>query len=135
MKIFILSKIIHLCGRVMQVPFKKCLLQFPVSAVYRFFQGKFFINFKCHSSFSKHITGYAGSLLTHIFVSNWKVDSDPFVRILCGWIIISNCSQPAQNFHDRVGIYFSVGYTDMRKVLHGDCGFPTYIKKKLQNRY
>ena len=25
--------------------------------------------------------------------------------------------------HERVGVYFSVGYTDMREVLHGDCGF------------
>ena len=48
-----------------------------------------------------------------------------FVRNLCRLIITSNCSQPAQISHERVGVYFSVGCTDVREVLHGDCGFHT----------
>ena len=47
-------------------------------------------------------------------------DSDPLVRNLCGLIITSNCSQPAQISHEKVGVYFSVGYTGMREVFHGD---------------
>ena len=37
-----LIKIIHAYGRVVYVTFKKCLLQFPVSAVDEFFSGDIF---------------------------------------------------------------------------------------------
>ena len=35
------SKVIHPYGRVILVPFKKCIFQFSVSAVYDFFKGTF----------------------------------------------------------------------------------------------
>ena len=42
-KTFFLSEVIHPCGSAILVPHKKCLFQFPVSAVYEFFQCTFLI--------------------------------------------------------------------------------------------
>ena len=41
--------------------------------------------------------------------------------VLWGLLVTSNCSQPSKNSHERVGVYFSAGYTDMR-----DPAYPSY---------
>ena len=76
-----------------------------------------FLEFRGNKNFEK---------FEEMFVS-WMFsgDSDPLASVLCGLSITTNCSQPTQNSYERVGVYFSVGYTDMREVFHGDFVFPT----------
>ena len=61
---------------------------------------------------------------TYIHSSHRKTDSDPLAIVLCGILITSNGSQPAQNSYERVGVCFSVECVDRCGVYCGDCGVP-----------
>ena len=83
------------------------------------------------------MTGYAGSRdyvgipqssqkISHISTHpTEKIDSDPLARVLCGLLVTSNSTQPAQNSCERVGVCFLVGCVDRCGVFCGDCGVPT----------
>ena len=74
--------------------------------------------------------------LTHICVSiplkrRLRPSREKSLRL----INTSNCSQPAQISQEKVGVYFSVGYIDMREVLNGDCGFLYAIPRRSVPRH
>ena len=48
---------------------------------------------------------------------------------------ISTYPTQKQISYEWVGVYFSVGYVDMRKVLHGDCWVPAYPETRRTQSY